>query len=194
MQFLTVICINIVLLAFCGGTLAADVQHKFIKRGNTQGLYPDIQITDRINVAGIKIDPLKTVYLKSIAAVEKRGGRCAVTIDYEIYNKGAISINNRFYSTIETYGNINSSRLIDGIEAGESKIIESVIWLDPGELTNAVIFLDNHDNVREKSETNNTKEITLLLTGDCETELTDTEDKSQKNRGLLERFEFRIQE
>jgi len=174
-------------------SLHADVQHKFIKRGNTAGLYPDIQLTDRINVAGVKIDPLKTIYLKSIAAVKKKGGRCAIAIDYEIYNKGAIDVNNRFYSTIETYGNTSSSRLIDGIEAGESKIVESLIWLDPGELTNAVIYLDNHDNVRETKEANNTMEITLLLSGDCETEMDEPSDQTDENKGLLDRFEFIIQ-
>ena len=171
MQFKQITIVNIILLLLCTSFVHADVQDKFIKRGSNIDLYPDIQITDNIVVAENKIDPLKTVYLKSIAAVQKKGGRCAVAIDYEIYNKGAIDVFNRFYSSIESYGTTNSSRLIDGIGAGESKIIESVIWLKPGEMTNAVIFLDNHNNVKETSELNNTREITLLLTGNCDTEL-----------------------
>lgn len=193
MQFILTYILNIILLLFFAVSLHAGVQHKFIKRGNTVGLYPDIQITDKIFVAGNKIDPLKTVYLKSIAAVKKRGGRCAIAVDYEIYNKGAIDVDNRFYSTIDTHGNKNSSRLIDGIGAGESKIIENVIWLNPGELTSAVIILDNHNNVKENSELNNTREFTLLLTGNCESDLNKSADQSDKNKGLLNRFEFQIQ-
>ena len=185
--------IYFLLLLFCVVPLHADVQSKFIKSSVNADLYPDIQITDKIFVAGNRIDPEKTMYLKSIAAVKKQGGRCAVAIDYEIYNKSAIDVNNRFYTTIETYGNENSSRLVDGIGAGESKVIESVIWLSPGELTNALIFLDNHNNVRENSESNNTIEITLLLTGSCEADLNEPAESEDGKKGLLKRFEFQIQ-
>ncbi|MGI9534974.1 MAG: CARDB domain-containing protein [Thermodesulfobacteriota bacterium] len=193
MHFKQLIILNFIILLFCTASIHADVQHKFIKRSNTTGLYPDIQITENVIVAENKIDPLKTVYLKSIAAVKKKDGRCAVAIDYEIYNKGAIDVNNRFYSSIESYGTTTSSRLIDGIGAGESKIIESVIWLKPGEITNAVIFLDNHNNVKETSELNNTRELTLLLTGNCDTELNEPVDKGYEKKGLLKRFEFKFQ-
>ena len=193
MRFKLINFFYILILVLCTVSVNADIQDKFIKRGKKLDLYPDIQITDNIYVAGNRIDPQKTMYLKSIAAIKKQGGRCAVAIDYEIYNKGAIDVNNRFYSTIETYGNTNSSRLIDGIGAGETKVIESVIWLSPGEITNALIFLDNHNNVKEVSELNNTKEITLLLTGNCEKDLNEPVDQQGEKRGLLKRFEFQIQ-
>ena len=193
MRFKLINIFYILILVLCTVSVNADIQDKFIKRGKKLDLYPDIQITDNIYVAGNRIDPQKTMYLKSIAAIKKQGGRCAVAIDYEIYNKGAIDVNNRFYSTIETYGNTNSSRLIDGIGAGETKVIESVIWLSPGEITNALIFLDNHNNVKEVSELNNTKEITLLLTGNCEKDLNEPVDQQGEKRGLLKRFEFQIQ-
>ena len=171
----------------------ADNQDKYIKREINPNLYPDLQISGNIYVAGNLADTENTVYIKSIAALKKEGGRCAIAIDYEIFNKGAIDVFNRFYSSIQTYNSVNSSRLIDGIAAGEKKPIETIIWLKPGELTNAVIFIDNHNNVREISENNNTREITLLLSGDCETDLNEPSSDDEEKKGLLKRFEFRVQ-
>ena len=153
--------------------------------------YPDLQFSGNILVAGNELSEGETVVLRSVSAVKKEGGKCAVVIEYEIYNKGAISINQRFFSAIEVNGPADTSRLVNGIGPNEKKNITTAIWLNPNETTDIRIVLDNFNNVKEVSEDNNTKDFKILLKGNCETdeELNIIEENNKK--GLFKKFEYR---
>jgi len=153
--------------------------------------YPDLQFSGNVLVAGNEVPDDNTVVLRSVSAIKKEEGKCAVIIDYNIYNKGAIAINQRFFSAIEVNGNVDSSRLVNGIGPNEKKNINSAIWLNPNEATDVRILLDNFNNVKEASEENNTKEFTIVLKGLCETdeELNVVEENNEK--GLFKKFEYR---
>jgi len=153
--------------------------------------YPELQFSGNIVVAGNEVPDDDTVVLRSVSAIKKEEGKCAVTFDYDIYNKGAIAINQRFFSGIEINGTIDSSRLVKGIGPNEKKTINAVIWLTPGETTNIRILLDNFHNVKEVSEDNNTRDIKILLNGSCESdgEVNTAEEGNEK--GLFKKYEFK---
>lgn len=153
--------------------------------------YPDLQFSGDILVAGNKVSEGEAVVLRSVSAIKKDEGKCAVTFDYDIYNKGAISIKQRFFSGIEINDTIDSSRLINGIGPNEKKTINTFIWLSPNENTAIRILLDNFNNVKEVSEDNNTRDITILLKGSCESdeEINTVEETNEK--GLFKKFEYR---
>ena len=153
--------------------------------------YPDLQFSGNIIVAGNEVPDNETVVLRSVSAIKKEDGKCAVTFDYEIYNKGAITVSQRFFSGIEINGNIDSSRLINGIDADEKKTINAVIWLKPGELTNIRILLDNFNNVKEVSEENNTRAVSILLKGSCESDGETLYEEEEKGKGLFKRYQFK---
>ena len=135
--------------------------------------YPDLQFSGNILVAGNEVSEGETVILRSVSAIKKESGKCAVAIEYEIYNKGAISINQRFFSAVEVNGPADTSRLVNGIGPNEKKNITTAIWLNPNETTDIRILLDNFNNVKEVSEDNNIKDFKILL------------------KGLFKRFEYR---
>jgi len=153
--------------------------------------YPDLQFAGNIVVAGSEVPDDETVVLRSVSAIKKEEGRCAVTFDYEIYNKGAIAIYQRFFSGIEINGKTDSSRLIKGIGAHEKMTINAVIWLKPGEITTVRILLDNFNNVKEVSEDNNTRVVNLLLNGSCESEAGDNYLEEVNEKGLFKKYEFK---
>lgn len=153
--------------------------------------YPDLQFSGNIVVAGDEVTDSETVVLRSVSAIKKEEGKCAVTFDYEIYNKGAIAINQRFFSGIEINGTIDSSRLVKGIEANEKKTINAVLWLKPGETTEVRILLDNFQNVKEVSEDNNTRSVSILLNGSCESTPGDETTDENEGKGLLKRYQFK---
>ena len=154
--------------------------------------YPDLQFYGSVFVAGNEVIDDKTAVLRSVSAIKKEEGRCAVTFEYEIYNKGAIAIYQRFFSGIEINGKTDSSRLIKGIGAHEKKTINAVIWLKPGEITTVRILLDNFNNVKEVSEDNNTRVVNLLLNGSCESMPGDETDTEDEGKGLFKRYEFKM--
>jgi len=153
--------------------------------------YPDLQFSGNVVVAGNEVPDNETVVLRSVSAIKKEEGKCAVTFDYEIYNKGAIAVSQRFFSGIEINGTIDSSRLVKGIGANEKKTINAVIWLNPGETTEVRILLDNFNNVKEVSEDNNTRTIKILLNGSCESggETNTIEEGNEK--GLFKKYQFK---
>jgi len=153
--------------------------------------YPDLQFAGNIVVAGSEVPDDETVVLRSVSAIKKEEGRCAVTFDYEIYNKGAIAIYQRFFSGIEINGKTDSSRLIKGIGAHEKKTINAVIWLKPDEITTVRILLDNFNNVKEVSEDNNTRVVNLLLNGSCNSEAGDNSPEEVNEKGLFKKYEFK---
>ncbi len=116
-----------------------------------------------------------------------------MAVEYEIYNKGAVTVSQRFFSGIEINGKMGSSRLINGIGANEKKIINNAVWLSPGETTEIRIVLDNFKNVKEVNEDNNSKSIRLLLTGTCNSDSREVTDKKSSKKGLFKRFEFKVQ-
>ena len=126
-----------------------------------------------------------------MAAIKKEEGRCAVTFDYEIYNKGAIAIYQRFFSGIEINGKTDSSRLVKGLGPNEKKTINAVIWLNPGKTTEIRILLDNFHNVKEVSEDNNTRDIKILLKGSCESEGEVNTAEESNEKGLFKKYEFK---
>ena len=142
--------------------------------------------------AGNEVIDDKTAVLRSVSAIKKEEGRCAVTFDYEIYNKGAIAIYQRFFSGIEINGKTDSSRLIKGIGAHEKMTINAVIWLKPGEITTVRILLDNFNNVKEVSEDNNTRVVNLLLNGSCDSEAGDNFPEEVNEKGLFKKYEFKM--
>ena len=153
--------------------------------------YPDLQFSGSVVVAGNEVANDETVVLRSVSAVKKEEGKCAVTFDYEIYNKGAIAINQRFFSGIEINGRIDSSRLIQGIGANEKKVINAVIWLNPDEPTDIRILLDNFHNVKEVSEENNTRAVRILLKGSCESDGEISTEEDGDSKGLFKRYQFK---
>jgi len=174
------------ILFFCifGITKADDFDSPF---------YPDLQFTENVLVAGSKVPINKTVLLRSVSAIAKENGKCEVTVEYEIYNKGVVAVSQRFFSGIEINGKMDSSRLINGIGANEKKIINNAVWLSPGETTEIRIVLDNFKNVKEVNEDNNSKSIRLLLTGTCNSDSREVTDKKSSKKGLFKRFEFKVQ-
>ena len=154
--------------------------------------YPDLQFYGSVFVAGNEVIDDKTAVLRSVSAIKKEEGRCAVTFDYVIYNKGAISVNQRFFSGIEINGKTDSSRLIKGIGAHEKKTINAVIWLKPGEITTVRILLDNFNNVKEVSEDNNTRVVNLLLNGSCDSKAGDNSSDEGNEKGLFKKYEFKM--
>lgn len=153
--------------------------------------YPDLQFTGNVLIAGNEVPDNETVVLRSLSAIKKEAGKCAVTFDYEIFNNGAISINQRFFSGIEINGKIDSSRLVQGIGANEKKTINAVIWLNPGEATDVRILLDNFNNVKEVSEDNNTRSVSILLNGSCESVPGEEIKDEGEGKGLLKRYKFK---
>ena len=153
--------------------------------------YPDLQFSGSVLVAGSEVAGNEAVVLRSVSAVKKEEGKCAVTFDYEIYNKGAIAINQRFFSGIEINGRIDSSRLVQGIGANEKKTINAVIWLNPDEPTDVRILLDNFNNVKEVSEDNNTREVRILLKGSCESDGEVNTSEEDNEKGLFKRYQFK---
>ena len=163
-------------------------------KGDALGLYPDLVVGDDVLVASLKIEPTGTQHLRSISAIVKKDGRCAIPLTYEIINKSAIDVKQRFYSTIFANSEINSTRLINGIDAGETKEIKTVVWLEAGKDTETQIVLDSYHNVSESVENKNIKEFTLLLSGSCESDSEEPLAEEGEPKGLFDRFEYRIQD
>jgi len=154
--------------------------------------YPDLRLTENIFLAGNKALPDETVHLKPSFAVEIKDGKCAIELKYEIYNRGAISVNQRFFSMVKLNNEKGSSRLISGIGADEKLEINDLVWLLPGEESNIIISVDNFDNVKEVSDQNNSKEINLQLVGSCVSD--EVIEEKNKERGLFEGYEHRVQD
>lgn len=163
-------------------------------KGDALGLYPDLVLGDDILVASGKIETTDTQHLRSISAIVKKDGRCAIPLTYEIINKSAIDVKQRFYSTIFANGEVNSTRLLNGIDAGETKQVKTVVWLEAGRDTETQIVLDSHHNVSESVENENIREFTLLLSGSCESDAEEPLAEEGEPKGLFDRFEYRIQD
>ena len=142
-------------------------QLKNLKKSDI-AILSDLTLSHHIFVSGIKTDPSKGIInVTSNQSINMDNGKCAIRISYELFNKSPININQGFKSILRTTPTSSSTYNIYEFNAYEKKVVDSSVWLVPGKLTKATIFVDNENKIKESSEFNNTKEITLYLRGSC---------------------------